>query len=153
MQPAELSALIAKQPVFADLEPKYLALLADCGHHARHHAGEYVFDEGKPSTDLMIVSDGSVALEQFGGDIGNINIETLTTGDVLSFAWLIPPHVNWLSAQAKTRVDILVFNGMCLRGKCLEDPRFGYELILCMTKVAADRLTHTRQKLLQEIGV
>ena len=152
MQTSELSELLSDQPIFSDLAPEHLALLAPLARQVSLHAGEYAFDEGKTATDLMILSSGTIALEQFGGDIGSIEIETLKPGAVLSFAWLIPPHIHWLSARAKNRVEILVLDGTKLRDKCLENPQFGYELICSMTKVAANRLTKTRRKLLQEIG-
>jgi CRP-like cAMP-binding protein len=138
---------IRELPMFSDLDDNYLALLADCGHLETFHAGDYLFNEGQTASDLYVLLSGGVTLGQFAGDLGDFEVERLTPGAVISWAWLIPPHRNWFSARANAKSEVLIFNGLCIRGKCLEDPRFGYLILQRMIAVAGDRLSHVRKRL------
>ena len=148
MTPTEnLVEELRELPLFADLDDNHLALLADCCRLESYHAGDYLFDEGKAATDLYVLLSGGVTLSQFAGDLGDFEVERLASGAVISWAWLIPPHRNWFSARANARSEVLVFNGLCIRGKCLEDPHFGYLILQRMIAVAGDRLANVRKRL------
>ena len=138
---------LRKLPLFADLDDAHLALLADCGRMESYHAGDFLFDEGKAASDLYVLLSGGVTLSQFAGDLGDFEVERLGPGAVVSWAWLIPPHRNWFSARANAKSEVLVFNGLCIRGKCLDDPRFGYLILQRMIAVAGDRLANVRKRL------
>jgi hypothetical protein len=43
-------------------------------------------------------------------------------------------------------------DGVCLRGKCDEDPRLGYELMRRFARIIMDRLSATRLRLLDIYG-
>ena len=44
------------------------------------------------------------------------------------------------------------FDGACLRGKCLDDPRLGFELMSRFAQVLIERLQWTRLRLLDLYG-
>jgi CRP/FNR family cyclic AMP-dependent transcriptional regulator len=83
---------------------------------------------------------------------GAVTIETLHGGDVLGWSWLVPPHRTVYDARALGVVRTIALDGACLRGKCEEDPRLGYELLKRFTEVIVERLQATRLRLLDVYG-
>ena len=92
--------------------------------------------------------DRTVALEVFTPTRGPVVIETLGPGEVLGWSWLFPPYRWHFDAQAVEPVRAVALDGGCLRGKCEEDPRLGYELTRRFAAIMMDRLQATRLRLL-----
>jgi len=70
----------------------------------------------------------------------------------VGWSWLVPPY-HWLfDARAVEPTGAVVFDGLCLRGKCEEDPRLGYELMKLVSQVMFSRLVATRVRLLDLYG-
>lgn len=139
-------------PFFSGLEPNDLALLAGCATNVSIAAGEYLFREGEPANQFFVVRRGLVALEVHGPAAGTMTVDTAEAGDVVGWSWLVPPY-NWLfDARAVEPTGAVAFDGACLRGKCEQDPRLGYELMKVVTHVMLSRLTAARVRLLNLYG-
>ena len=54
--------------------------------------------------------------------------------------------------RALTPVRAFQLDGVCLRDKCDQDPRFGYELMQRFAQIAVQRLQATRLRLLDMYG-
>jgi CRP/FNR family transcriptional regulator, cyclic AMP receptor protein len=79
-------------------------------------------------------------------------IQTVGSGDVLGWSWLIPPYRWRFDARTVERTRAIALNGQCLRTKCDDSPRLGYELLKRVTSVFAERLLATRLQLLDVYG-
>ena len=79
-------------------------------------------------------------------------VQTLTAGDVAGFSWLIEPHRWEFDGRAVERVRAVQVDGACLRAKCDEDPRLGYELMRRFAALATSRLQATRLQLMDVYG-
>jgi hypothetical protein len=79
-------------------------------------------------------------------------IGTLEAGEVLGWSWLFAPYHWHFDARAVGVVRATAFDGACLRGKCDDDPRLGYELMRRFAAVMIDRLQWTRLQLLDVYG-
>jgi hypothetical protein len=92
-----------------------------------------------------------VALE-YHAPQGTVTIMTAKGGDVLGFSWLLPPY-RWMSdGRALELTRAIAFDGECLRGKCEEDPRLGYDLMQRVAKVMVQRLKSARVQILDIYG-
>jgi CRP-like cAMP-binding protein len=147
-----LEPLLADHSFFRDLPPDYIRLLAGCAKNVRFEAGQAIFREGEDADQFYLIRDGRVALEVFTPDRGSASILTLGPGDALGWSWLIPPYKWRFDARAIETTLAFALDGKCLRGKCEEDPRLGYELLKRIAEVIVERLHATRLQMLDVYG-
>lgn len=147
-----LAELIASSPVFAGLPDDDLALIAGCAQNVGFDAGELLFREGDDADTFYLVRRGRVAFELHTPDRGGLVIDTADPGDVVGWSWLFPPYRWHFDARATDHVRAIAFDGACLRDKCGDDTRLGYELMQRFAAVMIDRLQHTRFRLLDVYG-
>lgn len=148
----DLTKLLAEQAFFRDIAPKDLELLAGCASNAAFREGEMLFQEGQAADTFFLIRYGRVGIEVFTPSAGPVTIQTLGEGEVVGWSWLFPPYRWQHDARALDLTRALAFDGACLRGKCDEDPRLGYELMKRFSHVIADRLNNARLQLLDVYG-
>ena len=147
-----LEPLLRDHPFLKDLEPEYLALLAGCATNVRFGAGSFLFREGGAADRCFLIREGKIALEIAAPGHGAIIVQTLAAGDVAGFSWLLEPHQWQFDGRAVEPVHAFALDGTCLRGKCAEDPRLGFELTQLFARLAIQRLQATRLQLLDVYG-
>jgi CRP-like cAMP-binding protein len=148
-----LEPLLAAHPFFADLDPRFLQVVAGCAANGRFPAGTFLGREGEPANQFYLLRHGKVALQIHLPDRGALTIETLEAGEVLGWSWLFPPYRWHFDAQALELTRALVFDGQCLRAKCDADHDLGYALMQRFAHVMLQRLQATRLQLLDLYGV
>ena len=147
-----LEPLLRDHPFLKDLEPEYLALLAGCATNVRFGAGSFLFREGGAADRCFLIREGKIALEIAAPGHGAIIVQTLAAGDVAGFSWLLEPHQWQFDGRVVEPVRAFALDGTCLRGKCAEDPRLGFELTQLFARLAIQRLQATRLQLLDVYG-
>jgi len=147
-----LEPLLRDHPFLRGLEPEYLALLAGCAANVRFREGSFMFREGEPAGQCFLIREGKMALEIAAPGRGSIIVQTLGAGDVTGFSWLLEPHRWEFDGRAIEPVRALALDGTCLRGKCADDPRLGFELTQLFARLAIRRLQATRLRLLDVYG-
>jgi len=147
-----LEPLLRDHPFLRGLEPEYLALLAGCAANVRFREGSFMFREGEPAGQCFLIREGKMALEIAAPARGSIIVQTLGAGDVTGFSWLLEPHRWEFDGRAIEPVRALALDGTCLRGKCADDPRLGFELTQLFARLAIRRLQATRLRLLDVYG-
>ena len=143
-----LEPILAKHPFFAGLEPHYLELLTGCASNVRFKAGDTLFKEGDEAEQFFIIREGIVRLEVFAPGQGEITIQTVGSGDVVGWSWLVPPYRWHFTGRATNPVRVIALDGQCLRGKCEQDHSLGYEFLKRFSHIMLDRLQATRLQLL-----
>jgi len=146
-----LEPLLKEHPFFRDLAPGVIQLLTSCAKNARLEAGQVIFREGEDADQFYLIRDGRVALEVFTPR-GPAPILTISAGEALGWSWLIPPYKWRFDARATETTRALALDGKCLREKCDEDPRLGYELLKRIAGIMAERLHATRLQMLDVYG-
>lgn len=147
-----LEPLLTEHSFFRDLPPDYIRLLAGCAKNVRFETGQTIFREGEDADQFYLIRDGRVALEAFTPERGLAPILTLGAGDALGWSWLIPPYKWRFDARAIETTLAFALDGKCLREKCEEDPRLGYELLKRIAEVITERLQATRLQMLDVYG-
>jgi CRP/FNR family cyclic AMP-dependent transcriptional regulator len=147
-----LESFLAEHPFFSGLEARYIQLIVGCASNVRFHAGEYIYREGEAAHQFYLIRHGKVALEIFAPGRGPLTIQTLGPGEVLGWSWLVPPYQKQFDARAVELTRALAFDGACIRAKCEEDPKLGYELLKRFAQIMGERLQATRLQLLDLYG-
>jgi len=147
----EIQDLLAGHELFGELSADDLALLAGCARLARFSAGELLVRTGGDADEFHVLRSGRVSLEvPVAGP--PLVIETLGTGDVVGASWLFPPYRWQFDARALEDLGTVAFDATCLRGKCDDDHRLGYELMTRFVALLAERLQATRLRLIDVYG-
>ncbi len=152
MTARSISDLLRDVATFRDVPPDLLSVVSGCAHNVHYEAGRRILHEGDPADTFFALREGRVALEVFAPARGAVVIETIGPGEVLGWSWLFPPYRWHFDAVALDPVRAVAFDGACLRGKCDDDPRLGYELTRRFASTLIDRLQATRLRLLDVYG-
>jgi CRP/FNR family cyclic AMP-dependent transcriptional regulator len=147
-----IEELLQEVPLLEGLDSDELSLLAGCASNVHFDEGAVLFREGDPADVFYALRHGSVALDIFVPARGSVTIETLEAGEVLGWSWLFPPYRWHFDARVLTGVRATAFDGACLRAKCEQDPRLGYDLMARFAQVLIERLQWTRLRLLDVYG-
>lgn len=147
-----LESLLTGVPLFEGLDDATLTLLAGCARNVHFAQGETLFREGQLADSFLVIRHGNVALELFVPARGPVVIETLGPSEVLGWSWLFPPYRWHFDARALSAVRATAFDGVCLRGKCDDDPALGYTLMGRFAQITIERLQATRVRLLDVYG-
>ena len=147
-----LEPLLRRHGFFSGLSEDDLAFVAGCASNVRYSDGIYLGREGEPANQFFIVRDGKVALEISGPGRGSIAIGTVGEGGIVGFSWLFGPHQWQFDARAVGTVRAIAMDGVCLRTKCEQDTRLGFDLMQRFARVAVERLQAARLQLLDVYG-
>jgi CRP-like cAMP-binding protein len=152
MTPQTLEPILAEHPFFQGLPVEDIQLVAGCASNAVFKAGEMLFREGEPANQFYLIREGNVALEVYAPGRGQVVLQTIGAGELIGWSWLIPPYKWRVDGRAIAFVHTIALDGKCLRGKCDENPRLGYELLKRVAGVFAERLLAARLQLLDVYG-
>lgn len=146
-----LDRLLQEHPFFAGMDPQACATIAGCAANERFNAGDYIFREGQPANKFYLIRHGSVALEIHVPGRDPIIVDELHSGDILGWAWLVPPHKWVYDARTKELTRVVSLDAACLRGKYESDHTLAYELFKRFIPIMSDRLAATRRQMLARI--
>lgn len=147
-----LEPILRKHPFFADLQDADLKLICGCAKNVRFKSGEIIAKEGQPADEFYLIREGRIAVAMPSPSGGRLNIDTLDAGEVAGWSWLFPPYIWQFDLMAVTPIRALSMNGRCLRKKCDEDPRLGYDLMKRFSRVMAERLASARLQAIDLYG-
>ena len=143
---------LRSHPFLGDLSPAYLTLLAGCASNVEFRAGTFLFHEGARADRCFLLREGKVALEIGTLGRGPIIVQTVAAGEVAGFSWLLEPHLWQFDGRAIEPVRAVALDGACVRAKCENDPRLGFELMRRFANLATSRLQSARLRLLDVYG-
>lgn len=147
-----LEPILAAHPFFENIDQRYLDLIVGCASNVRFDQGKLLFRQGQEANEFYLIRHGKVALEIFSPQRGPIIIQTLGEGDIIGWSWLVPPWYWRFDARALDLTRAIALDGACLRRKCEEDNRLGYELLKRFSLIIAERLEATRMQILDLYG-
>lgn len=144
-----IEQLIGHHALFRDLDPEFTHLIAGCAKNVQFPDNRFLFREGNEADCFYLVRDGVVSLEAASPKAGNLVIQTVHAGEVVGWSWLFPPFRWHFDARIVEPVRATRFDGKCLRKKCDENPRLGYELMKRFSGMLLARLQSTRLQLIE----
>jgi CRP-like cAMP-binding protein len=143
--------LLAEHSFFHGLPPGDLRFIAACAKNVSFKAGEIIFREGEEADQFYLIRQGKVSIE-VATPRGPAQIQTIGAGDALGWSWLIPPYRWRFDARVIEPTLAFALDGRCLRGKCDDEPRLGYELLKRIAAIITERLRATRLQMLDVYG-
>ena len=147
-----LEPVLAGHPFFKDMSPEYVQTLVGCASNVRFADGESIIREGDQADRFFLNRAGRVAIDLHVPGRGSVTVQTIGEGEVLGWSWLVAPYIWRFDARAMELTRAIALDGKCLRGKCDEDPRLGYDLLKRFAYVMTERLQATRLQLLDMYG-
>jgi CRP/FNR family transcriptional regulator, cyclic AMP receptor protein len=147
-----LERIIAEHPCCRGLSEEDLRQITGCAMNLRFRPGEYLFREGDEAEWFYLVRHGRMALETVVPGREPLVLQTVDEGDVLGWSWFFPPYRWHFDARAVESTRLIALSAACLRGKCEEDPRFGFELLKRLSRLIIDQLQATRMQLVDVYG-
>ncbi|MBT3921163.1 MAG: cyclic nucleotide-binding domain-containing protein [Nitrospina sp.] len=148
-----LESILANHPFFENLEDKYLDLITGCASNVRFEAGEFIYRQGDEANSFYVIRQGKVALEVCPPGKKPVTVQTVSDGEILGWAWLVPPYHCQFDAQAVELTRAIVLDGKCLRKKCGEDHALGYELLSRLLPVMGQSIEAMRIQLSDVYGI
>jgi CRP/FNR family transcriptional regulator, cyclic AMP receptor protein len=143
-----IEPLIAKHPLFNQLDSVYLKLIAGCAKNVVIKLDQYIFREGEAADFFYVIRDGRVNIESYSPKTGSVTIQSCSDGEVIGWSSLFAPFRWHFDARAMVQTRLVALDAKCLRTKFEKDHNLGYEMMIILTKVLADRLDATRMQLL-----
>lgn len=135
---------------FPGLDGRFIKFLATSATEIQVKKGHILFHQGKPANKFYLLRSGLVSV-QIPALMGpTLEIQTLTSDQLLGWSWLIPPYRWNFQARAMEDTDLLEFDGSAILVHCEEDPKFGYELLKRFAALMSERLDGARQKMMDQ---
>jgi CRP-like cAMP-binding protein len=147
-----LAEALGAHPFFADLPDAVVAAVAALAVPVDLDRGQVLGREGDPARRFYALRSGRIALEVHAADRPPAVLETLGSGELVGWSWLLPPYRWHFDAVAVEPVAAFAVDGALLRARMDADPALGYALTSRFLPVIVDRLQATRLRLLDLYG-
>ena len=147
-----LEPYLAEHPFLKGMDKSHIELLVGCASNVRFEEGQYIFREGDEAKEFFFVRHGKLALEIFRPQQGGNVVQTLQAGEVVGWSWLFPPHFRHFDCRAVELTRAIALDGTCVRKKCEEDHRLGYEIMKRFAHLMGDELLALRLQLMDVYG-
>ena len=147
-----LESVLIKHPFFENLDKPYLELVTGCAKNVKFEAGQFICQHDDEANQFYIIRHGKVALEICPPGKAPVTVQTVSEGEILGWAWLVPPYRWPLDAHAIELTRAIALDGQCLRKKCEEDKNLGYELLKRLLPAIGRSMEATRLQLLDIYG-
>lgn len=154
--PLNIGSLLAKVPLFSELNPDELSRIARGTREINASKGDILFHKGDLPTGFHLVVQGQIKLA-FSSSQGNEKVvDILNTGQTFGEAVMFMDKPNIVYAQALKDSQLLHISSTVIRGELERDPRLGGKMIAAlsmrlhhlMTDVESYTLHSARQRII-----
>ncbi len=146
--PKDLTPLIREHPFAWDFDDRIVGELEAVAVEVAFRPGEFLLREGRETTASYLIRKGVVVLEIHDPGRGAVPIQSVGSGDVLGWSWILAPYHCHFDARAIEPVEALALDGATLRAKCEADHELGYQVTRRLLFVVQQRLERVRMQLL-----
>src|SRR3984957_8586841 len=99
-----LERIVLAHPFFSGLDPRLAEIITGCARNHRFDPGQYLFHEGDPANEFLLIRHGSVALEILPPGQPAVVVATEPAGSIVGTSWLAAPYRWHLDARARELV-------------------------------------------------
>lgn len=148
----ERDLAVEDHPFLRGLDPGFLGAVGQRAECRRFDTGELLVREGDEAREFFLVYSGKVALEVVAPDAPHLTTQTVGPGEIIGWAWLVPPHRWPIDARALKPTRTLILDASVLRRRFETHPEDGYRFLMRLLPVLAQRLENVRLQLLDLHG-
>lgn len=152
MKVYSLKEILANHPLFKDFDTDTLDLLVGCARNEHFRPGQPIYAEGDDAGKVFLIREGDCAVEISTPHHDPIIVETLRSGDVLGWSWMVPPYKHMSDARALNDVRAVSLDAACMRNKAEQSPALGYQMFKHFAPHMAVRFRALRMQLLDVYG-
>lgn len=147
-----IADLVLSHPFMSGIDPTLGHAMSSRAEERTYEAGDMLVREGKAAEEFFLVFEGKIALEVGAADHPGITVETIGRGEILGWSWLVSPHRWRFDARATKPTKVVAINAATARYALAAHPAFGYQFLMKLLPVVAERLENTRVQLLDIHG-
>ena len=136
--------------LFANLDDKELAQLAQIGSPEKFAAGSGVIAEGESASTVYLVADGKVSVTMMSRRGQEAVIDEVGPGGMFGWSAVLDDRTFTAAVKTIEESTLLAFDGDRLRQVFAEDCRIGYRIVSSIARVISTRLTNLRSRLVDE---
>lgn len=140
-----IAECLSEQTFFSGLSTGLISFLAGCASGRQIKSGQVLFSLGERADRFYLILSGSIRVEIAAIMGPALKVQSLGSGQILGWSWLIPPHKWSFQARAEAQSNLLEFDGQKVLARCDEDPKVGYELLKRFASLMSERLEAPRQ--------
>jgi CRP/FNR family transcriptional regulator, cyclic AMP receptor protein len=147
-----IADLVLSHPFFVGIDPTIAHAMTANAEERTYDVGDMLVREGKPAEEFFLVFEGKIALEVGATENPGITVETIGRGEILGWSWLVSPHRWRFDARATKPTRVVAIHAATARYALAAHPAFGYQFLMKLLPVIAERLENTRVQLLDIHG-
>lgn len=147
-----ISEELARHRFFTQLPDELRERLAGCANNVVFSTGQRLIMEGATADRFYAIRSGRVAVGVRRPDGSLALVQTVHSGDILGWSWLLPPHRFRFDAVAIEPVHAIELHADCVRTYLAEHPEAGYSVAVAIAAVMDERLESARLRLLDLYG-
>jgi CRP/FNR family cyclic AMP-dependent transcriptional regulator len=136
--------LLQGHPFARGLSEAQVGELAACARSSSFPAGSVMFREGGEANALYLILSGRIVLEQHVPGRGDVQLESLTGGDILGLSWLFPGGRWVLDARTVESTEVLVLDARCVHARMDADASLGLVIAKHVIEQLYQRLERVR---------
>ena len=149
-----LIQVLKRCEVFVGLGDRDLEMVASLSSWRRstYDTGEFIFYENTKAEDFYILERGEVSLmitsyKKETGEVTQIPVDNITTGDVFGWSAIVAPHSRAMSAISTKPSSVFAVHGTELTKLMDTHHSLGYEVMKGLVRVMGTRLRNLPDKL------
>lgn len=143
---ADLSLQENVHPFLQKLSQRHQMILMSGLRPFSYEPGEYLIREGEPANSVYLIRTGKCVIEATDANGKVITIQTLGSGSVLGWSWLVPPYDWQFSCRVEEEIEGLAIDASWLREQCEEDVVLANHVYLNLMRVLTERLFALRKE-------
>jgi len=147
-----IDALVLSHPFMSGIDPLLGQAMSSRAEARTYEAGETLVREGRAAEEFFLVFQGKIALEVGAADHPSITVETIGRGEILGWSWLVSPYRWRFDARATKPTQVVAIKAATARYALAAHPALGYQFLMKLLPVVAERLENTRVQLLDIHG-
>jgi len=136
--------------LFANLDDKELAELAQIGSPKTLGAGSEVIAEDESASTVYLVADGKVSVTMRSRKGQEAAIDEVGPGGMFGWSAVLDDQTFTAAVKTIEESTLLAFDGDRLRQLFAKDCRIGYRIVSNIALVISARLTNLRSRLVDE---
>ncbi|HXY44830.1 MAG TPA: cyclic nucleotide-binding domain-containing protein [Acidimicrobiales bacterium] len=152
MRPTTMTEELAAHRFFQQLPDELTRRLAECATNVVFEAGAALCTEGTPARSFFAIRAGRVKVGVHVPSKGLVGLETLQTGDIMGWSWVLPPYLWHFDAVAVEHVRAIELHADCILPYLEENPAAGFRLMTAVATIMEERLESARLRLLDLFG-